>query len=191
MLRGSLCFVLILACIPALAGQSSPVPACLAGFCLDAQLPTEHAVRKRYGGKPIDVAYKTRGYCYHFTSASTPVFGMLLFKRRPDQWRLVTIRLADVPLCRTPARVATAVDLGTKEGVELGVSKSAVDGVYGQPQFLLDAQSKTLGYLVGHQAAQVLDGASQYVPDDMTTLGSAIFVFRDGKVAAIEVSVDE
>lgn len=192
-MRGTVLLLLLtLGFLPAALGSgSNPFPSCLAGFCLDGKLPTEQTVLKRFGGQAVPSGYKTRGYCYRFTSSGASTYGLFLLKNRGDGWRIVSVRVADTQLCDKPTSITRELSLGTKEGIAIGAQKAIVEAAYGRPRYSLDSRSKVLAYLIGDEAARQVDGANQYVPDDQTILLSAIFVFRNGRVSAIEVSADE
>lgn len=174
----------------AVARESIVFPSCLAEVCLDQNLLNERQLIARFGGHSTVAGYKTRGYCYRSESGATPIFAMFLLKKQASEWKVVTVRVADKPICKSPTLLSDA-RLSASGGVGIGTRMADVVAAYGSPKYTHDSKSSVVADLVGKQEAARSDGALQYVPEDVSRLLSAIFIIRNESVAAIEISADE
>lgn len=175
--------------------DAQSVPHCLAGFCLDAgNLPTEKAVRARFGGSRQTAPRKAFAYCYQFTEPDQQTsYGRFLFKKNFGAgWRLVTIRLSKKPICADAYAVRLKAPLSTREGIQLNSEEAEVLRCYGQPVYALrPPPAEVVRDFLGDLPETMIDVIDQYVSGDGRDLSTALFYITHGRVVGIEISVDE
>lgn len=173
--------------------QAQPVPQCLAGFCLDAdELPTEKALRARFGGSRQPALLKDFAYCYRFIAPRQTSYGHFLLKDFGTGLRLVTIRLSKEPLCADAHVVRLRAPLTTKEGIRLNSDEAEVLKCYGQPRYVLrPPPAEVVRDFLGDSSKTTIDVIDQYVSSDDKNPSTALFYISHGQVVGVEVSVDE
>lgn len=180
---------------PEARADAQSVPQCLAGFCLNAgNLPTEKAVRARFGGAKKTVQWKSFAYCYQFTGSDQQIsYGRFLFKNNFGiGWRLVTIRLSNRPVCADAYAVQLKVPPSTRERIQLNSEEAKVLMTYGQPRYSLrPPPAEVVRDFLGDSPEMMVDVIDQYVSDDDRDLLTARFYIARGRVVGIEISVDE
>ncbi len=101
-------------------GKSRPFPTCLVGVCVGKKAPTESALKSRFGGQPIDLGYRTRGYCYALTYRAQMAHLVFVLKNFGDGWRVVSVRAAARQICAKAMPLKQYLQLKTGEGITLG-----------------------------------------------------------------------
>lgn len=171
------------------------VPKCLAGFCLDAEsLPTEKAVRTRFGGFRQPAPGGALAYCYQFSEPNQQSsFGRFLFKKNfGSEWRLVAIRLSKTPVCSNQHVVQLKHSLSTKEGIHLNSEEAEIFSIYGQPRYVLHPPpEEVVREFFDSLLGTTIDVVDQYVSSNEKDLSAAFFYISGGQVAGIEISADE
>ena len=188
-LMSAMSMALLLAGHACASGEGKLLPTCLAGVCVGKQAPTEVALKSRFGGQSFNLGYRTRGYCYELKSETDVAHLLFALKNFGNGWRVVTIRVADRPICDKPTPLRKSIKVTTSEGVVLGGTARSVGSIYGASSHTLDPQSRDLTMLLSLKGQQI-DTVLQYVPLDVSIALSAIFVIAADRVVAIEVSSD-
>lgn len=170
-------------------GEGKLLPTCLAGVCVGEHAPTEAALKSRFGGQAFTVGYRTRAYCYELKPQTPQAHLLFILKDFGDGWRVVTIRVADRPVCAKPFPLTKSMTMATSEGVVLGGPARSVRAIYGASSHTIDPQSRDLSMLLDSKGHKI-DTVLQYVPLDGSIALSAIFIMAANRIVAIEISSD-
>jgi len=167
-----------------------PKPTCLGEFCFDQKSPliSEEDFVKRYGE-----GYTQGGeFAYHCYEVPEQKLFVHFWPYHANQREIMEIFVSDVPNCLTAKPPKTAFQpLITTEGLKIGDTYEKVVSLYGKPDVTRKANGlEKIGLDVdkAKKSAPFGNKFLSYWPDKNALLHADIY-FRNGKVAAILISV--
>lgn len=163
-------------------------PACLGSYCVVEKVLNEAELKKRLGGQMFNIGHRSRGYCYEQQTKGQKSQVLFTLKNHGDDWEVVSIRASSRKICKQATKMKQQLQLKTGEGVSIGQTMENVYEVYGKPSHKVTTE--TLNEVMRSNVIRT-DMAIQYVNPNPEILHSAIFVFSNRRLIAIEVSSDE